>query len=170
MVGGCAITPTSTATLVGLVTMSNTAERFCDCATSASMSSRDASASILKRTVTPSKPLRTSPSMPRMPARSIAPSSVACTERSWMLRFCATLAMPAVRQPGQADQHVLHRRGAVVFRREHRRMVRVETERGLVALLAAEPEKPVDVRSAVRAVHPVARRAPAELAPPRVPL
>ena len=38
---------TSTVTFVGLVTMSYTAERFCDCATSASMSSRLASASIL---------------------------------------------------------------------------------------------------------------------------
>ena len=38
---------TSTLTLVGLVMMSYTAERFCDCATSALMSSGDASASIL---------------------------------------------------------------------------------------------------------------------------
>ena len=37
---------TSTATLVGLVTMSNTAERFCDWATSALISSLVASASI----------------------------------------------------------------------------------------------------------------------------
>ena len=38
--------PTSTVTFVGLVRMSNTAERFCDCATRASMSSASASASI----------------------------------------------------------------------------------------------------------------------------
>ena len=37
---------TSTVTLVGLVMMSYTAERFCDCATSALMSSGDASASM----------------------------------------------------------------------------------------------------------------------------
>ena len=37
---------TVTATLVGFVTMSNTAERFCDWATSASMSSGEASASM----------------------------------------------------------------------------------------------------------------------------
>ena len=30
---------------------------------------------------------------------SMPASSVALTERSWMLRFCATAAMPAVRQP-----------------------------------------------------------------------
>ena len=29
---------------------------------------------------------------------SMPPSSVADTERSWMLRFCATAATPAVRQ------------------------------------------------------------------------
>ena len=29
---------------------------------------------------------------------SIAPSSLASTERSWMPRFCATAATPAVRQ------------------------------------------------------------------------
>ena len=38
---------TSTVTSVGLVSASNTAERFWDWATSASMSSRDASASML---------------------------------------------------------------------------------------------------------------------------
>jgi aspartokinase len=37
---------TTTFTFVGFVMMSNTAERFCDCATSAAMSSSDASASI----------------------------------------------------------------------------------------------------------------------------
>lgn len=42
---------TSTVTLVGLVTMSYTAERFCDCATSASMSFFEASASMWKVTL-----------------------------------------------------------------------------------------------------------------------
>ena len=37
---------TTTVTFVGLVTMSYTAERFCDCATIASMSSAEASASM----------------------------------------------------------------------------------------------------------------------------
>ena len=40
--------PTSTVTLVGLVMMSNTADRFCDWATSASMSLGEASASIVE--------------------------------------------------------------------------------------------------------------------------
>src|SRR5262249_34561564 len=90
---------TDTETLVGLVMMSNTAERFCDCATSASRSSFDASASISKFTLMSLKPLRTSLSMPRMPWMSIEPSSVALTERSWILRSCAIDATPAVRQP-----------------------------------------------------------------------
>src|SRR6185295_3305906 len=89
---------TSTHTFVGFVTMSNTAERRCDCATSALIASRVASASISKITLMPLKPLRTSLSMPRMPARSMPASSVAFTERSWILRFCATAAIPAVRQ------------------------------------------------------------------------
>ena len=42
---------TSTVTSVGLVSASTTADRFCDCATSASMSSLDASASMWKVTL-----------------------------------------------------------------------------------------------------------------------
>src|SRR5690606_13429859 len=94
---------TVTVTLVGFVMMSNTAERFWDCATSASICSRVASASMSKVTLTSSNPLRTSLSAPRMPRMSIAPSSVAVTECSWMLRICATAATPAVRQPASPD-------------------------------------------------------------------
>src|SRR5690606_6806627 len=53
---------TSTQSSVGLVTMSNTAERFCGWATTARISSSPASASISYFTRIPSKPLRTSPS------------------------------------------------------------------------------------------------------------
>src|SRR3984957_9436956 len=52
-------------TVVGLVRMSKTAERFWDWARIASRSARLASASMSKVAVTWSKPLRTSPSMPR---------------------------------------------------------------------------------------------------------
>src|ERR1044071_5964103 len=104
--GGSQFTPqlrlflvVETETLVGLVMTSYTAERFCDCATSASRSSFEASASISKFTLMSLKPLRTSLSMPRMPWMSIEPSSVALTERSWILRSCAIDATPAVRQP-----------------------------------------------------------------------
>jgi hypothetical protein len=48
---GVASQATSTVTFVGFVRASNTAERFCDWATSASMSSFDASASILNVTL-----------------------------------------------------------------------------------------------------------------------
>ena len=47
------------------------------------------------------EPVRTSGSMPRMPRRSIEPSRVAATLRSWISRFCATVATPAVRQPAR---------------------------------------------------------------------
>src|SRR5215471_9025227 len=89
----------STSTFVGLDTTSKTAERFCDWAISASRSSREASASMANRTVTASKPLRTSGSAPRMPRTFISPSMVAVTDRSWMFRYWATAATPAVRHP-----------------------------------------------------------------------
>src|SRR5690606_6313049 len=75
---------TGTVTLVGLVRASNTAERFCDCATSAAMSSSLASASMSKVTRTSLKPLRTSGSPPRMPRMSWSPSTIALTLFSWM--------------------------------------------------------------------------------------
>ena len=49
--GGLRAQATSTVTSVGFVSASNTAERFWDWATSASMSSRDASASMLNVTL-----------------------------------------------------------------------------------------------------------------------
>src|SRR5215472_1409522 len=89
---------TSTVTSVGFVRASNTAERFWDWATSASMSCADASASILNVTLMSLKPLRTSLSTPRIPRMSWWPSTVEVTERNWMSRFCATEITPAVRQ------------------------------------------------------------------------
>src|SRR4029079_2485975 len=93
----CAQRP-STVTLVGLVMMSYTAERFCDWATSALISSGVASASMSYVTLMPLNPLRMSLSIPRMPETSMSPSSVADTDRSWISRFWATAATPAVRQ------------------------------------------------------------------------
>src|SRR5262249_13512155 len=72
--------------------------RFCDWATSASISCFEASASIVNVTLMSLKPFRTSVSAPRMPRMSWFPSTVDSTERSWMPRFCATEATPAVRQ------------------------------------------------------------------------
>ena len=71
-----------TVTSVGFESASNTAERFWDWATSASISSRDASASIVNVTLMSLKPLRTSLSTPRNPRMSWLPSTVDSTERS----------------------------------------------------------------------------------------
>src|SRR5262245_10397638 len=92
---------TSTVTFVGLVMMSYTADRFCDWATSALMSSSEASASIWYLTLVLLKPLRMSESMPRIRRTSMSPSIVDLTLFSWMLRFWATAAMPAVRHPAR---------------------------------------------------------------------
>src|SRR6185369_13093425 len=73
---------TSTVTLVGFVSASNTAERFWDWATSASMSCREASASITNVTLTSLKPFRTSLSAPSIPRMSWLPSTVDSIERS----------------------------------------------------------------------------------------
>ena len=72
---------------------------------------------------------------------SIVPSSFASTERSWMPRFCATAATPAVRQlarptstysigvtPRSSDAKISG-------------MIGFERELGLVLLLLAEPEE-----------------------------
>ena len=61
---------TSTVTSVGFVSASKTADRFCDWATSASISCSEASASILNVTLMSLKPFRTSLSTPRIPRMS----------------------------------------------------------------------------------------------------
>ena len=65
----------------------------------------------------------------------MSPSRVALTERSWISRFWATAATPAVRQLGQADQQQLDRSGALVLGGEQLRVVPVEHELVAVALL-----------------------------------
>src|SRR5262249_24429070 len=93
-----------TVTIVGFVMMSNTAERFWDWATSASMASREAWASMAKRTAIELNALRTSGSPPRIPRMFMLPSSVEVTLLSWIPRCCATAATPADRQPASADR------------------------------------------------------------------
>src|SRR6185295_10586480 len=61
------------------------------------------------------------------------------------------------------DEDVLDGRDAAILRREHLRVIRLERSLGLVLLLLAEPEEPVDVRLAVRATLPLAARPPREL-------
>ncbi len=154
---------TSTVTFVGLVSASKTAERFCDWATRASMSAGEASASIEKVTLMSLKPLRTSASAPRMPRMSWPPSTEASTELSLMPRFCATEAMPAVRQDGQAHEQVLDRGDAVVLGGEDGGVVGLEDRLVLVALLLAEAEELLDLGGAVDAVLPLRAGAPGEL-------
>src|ERR1700722_1239310 len=95
-VEGGVVQATVTWTVVGLVMMSKTAERFWDCATMASMSAWLGSGATSNWTRMRSKPLGTSASIPRMPWRSISPCTVAVTERSWIPRLVATVATPAV--------------------------------------------------------------------------
>ena len=66
----------------------------------------------------------------------------------------------AARQP---DQHILHRRDAVVFGGKHLRMIGVERESLFVALLLAEAVIAFDGRTTERAVFPFDGRAPFEL-------
>ena len=114
-------------------------------------------------TLMPLKPLRTSLSMPRMPWTSMSPSSVAETDFSWISRFCATAATPAVRQLARPTSTYSTGVDAVVLGREELGMVGVEAELGLVALLVAEAEEALHRVAAVGAVHPLARRPPLEL-------
>ena len=93
----------------------------------------------------------------------MSPSIVAFTEFSWMPRFWATAAMPAVRQLAEPDQHELHRRRPVILGREDLGMVRVERVRRAVALLGAETEEALDGALAVRAVLPLGAGPPREL-------
>ena len=91
----------STVTLVGFVTMSNTAERFCDWATSALMSSAVGVGVDLVLHRTPSKPLRASLSMPRMPVAGPCRPRRRLDRAELDAAVLATEAMPAVRQPAR---------------------------------------------------------------------
>ena len=109
------------------------------------------------------KPLRTSLSTPRMPRTSIPPSIVAETLRSWISRFCATAATPAVRQLARATSTYSTGRGAVVLGGEDLGVIGVERVPGAVALFLAETEEALDGRAAVGAVLPLTGRPPLEL-------
>ena len=154
---------TSTATLVGLVTMSNTAERLCDCATSAAISSLrgvrvdveddlDAVEAVAHVAVDAEDALQVHAGFER--GLDGAQLDLA------ILRDRSDAGREA---GGEADEHVLHRRRAVVFGREDRRMVGVVFELGLVRLLGAQAEELLDGGAAVRAVDPAAGGAPLEV-------
>ena len=73
------------------------------------------------------------------------PSTVDSTERSWMPRFCATEATPAVRQLARPTSRYSIGVMPLSVGREHRRVVGVEGRLGLVVLLLAEAEEVLDL-------------------------
>ena len=93
------LTVDRTVTLVGFVTMSKTADRFCDWATSASMSAA-ARVGVDREVDRDALEAVADVGIGAEHAEHVhVASSVAVTERSWMSRICATAATPAVRQP-----------------------------------------------------------------------
>ena len=153
---------TSTATAVGFVTMSYTAERFCDWATSASMSSREASASMSYRTTTVEPVAHLG-----VGAEDPEDVHVPLDRRGHRVELD-----PAVlghgghaggEAPHEADEHELDGRGAVVLGREALGVVDVEAEGAAVLLLGAEPAEALDGAVAVGAPLPGATRPPLEL-------
>ena len=111
----------------------------------------------------PSKPLRTSLSMPRMPWM-FHPSFERRRNRTQLdLTMLGDGRDASSQAAGQADQYHLDRRGALVFGGEDLGMVGVEVELGLVLMVLAEPEVFFDGGPALGAVHPLARRSPFEL-------
>ena len=101
---------------------------------------------MLKVTLMSLKPLRTSLSAPRIPRMSWLPSTVASTERSWMPRFCATDATPAVRQLASPTSRYSIGVIPLSVGGEDVRVIGVEHGLGLVALLLAEAEEVLDRR------------------------
>ena len=120
----------ATTTFVGLVMMSNTAERFCDWATSASISSAVGVGVDVEAHVDAAEAVA-DVRIGAEDAQDVhVPSTVAVTERSWMPRCWATAATPAVRQLPERRQDDLDRGGAAVLGGEALRVVGVERERG----------------------------------------
>ncbi len=123
---------TLTATLVGLVRMSNMAERFCDWATSARMSSSLASASISNITRMAEKPLRIS----GIHAEDAAHVDVALDRRADRAELDAAMLRHGGDAAGQAagerGQHDLGRRRGAVMGGEDLRVIGFDRE-GLLA-------------------------------------
>ena len=154
---------TSTVTFVGFVRASKTAERFWDWATSASMSSFEASASMLNVTLMSLKPLRTSLSAPRMPA-DVVMALDGRLDRTQLDAAVLRDGRHARRQAaGQADDEVLDRRDPGVRRRENLGVVGFEHRLFQVALLLPEAEEALDLHRAVHAALPLGGCAPGEL-------
>ena len=154
---------TSTLTFVGLVMMSYTAERFCDCATSALISSGRRVGVDVVGHLDVAEPVADV----AVDAED-APDVHGPFDRRGDL---AQLDLAVLRDggdacgeaAGEAHEHVLDRRRTVVLRGEDLRVVDVEAELGPVVLLLAEPEEALDGGVAVGAVLPLTGRSPLEL-------
>ena len=131
-------------TLVGLVMMSKTAERFWDWATSASMSSRVASASMAKRTVTSLEAVA-DVGVGAEDAEDVHVALDGRGDRAQLdLAVLCDRGDAGGQATDQADEHELDRRGAMVFGGEALGVVGVELECGAV-VLRPRPEKPSTV-------------------------
>ena len=140
---------TSTVTFVGLVSASNTAERFCDWATSASISCLrgvgvdveghlDVVEAVADVAVGAEDPADVVVALDRRLDRAQLDAAV--------LRDRRHARGQAARQP---DEQVLDRRDAVVLRGEDLGVVGVERRLRLVALLLAETEEVLDLASSL---------------------
>ena len=154
---------TRTVTLVGFVMMSNTAERFCDWATRASISSASASASMSKRDLDV---------VEAVAGVGIGAEDAEDVHRALdggrdLPQLDAAILGDGGDAGGQAAaerrEDDLDRRGATIFGGEDRGMVGVDRERGLVDVVLAEAGEALDRRAAVGAVHPRGGGAPGEL-------
>ena len=109
------------------------------------------------------KPLRTSGSSPRMPLRSMSPSTVEVTSVSSTPRAAAMLARPAVRQPASAWSRYSTGVGPCRRRRAPSGGRRRRVNDVLVGALLADAEEAVDRALAVGAGHPAVRGPELEL-------
>ena len=130
---------TATVTFVGLVRTSYTAERFCDCATMASISFFGRVGVDVKGD------LDVVVSVAHVPVDA---ENALDVHRAFELRLDRPQLHATIlgnrghagRQTAcESDEHVFNRRHAEVFGRENLRMIRVERELGLVLLFLAEP-------------------------------
>ena len=97
----------------------------------------------------------------------MSPSIVAFTELSWMPRFCATAATPAVRQLARPTSTYSTGVGPLSSDAKISGWSASKDQERAVALLAAEAEEVVDCALAVGASDPLVAGAPGELRPLR---
>src|SRR6185437_13895088 len=149
---------TSTLIATPWVSTSYTADRATACCTSWRSASGDASPRTRKLTRIWLKPLRTSSDRPRIPRRSMSPSTRDSTDSRLILRTAAMLPRPEVRHEASAAS----RSSAGVGAHQHRGVVRLDGERAVVLLLGAYAVERADLVPVVRARDPAVGHAEAE--------